>query len=251
MQKRIKNPIAEIYDVKVKNSEGKEERATRIEDIIPALLSRDVMKKVAMPSTYGAGMQALLMHLATNIDKEIAKYTYKNKDNVKNIIKLYTALKDLNGGHLKLMDSTGKLVDFYKVRDSVVDLHNFLPIISANASLFDLFKETCLVNAVKGAKSVTEEATERAQVLTQANEALCAIFKASVKQALDTYYKDRDISTLTWKEQKRILSIVSSELTFGTQEQTLNLLKPALIGTLSELSYNKRIYRELCSRICQ
>lgn len=231
--------LAEIYDVKVTNSENKKERATRIEDIIPELLSRDVMKKVAMPSTYGAGMQALLMHLATNIDKEIAKYTYKNKDNVKNIIKLYTALKDLNGGHLKLMDSTGKLVDFYKVRDSVVDLHNFLPIISANASLFDLFKETCLVNAVKGAKSVTEEATERAQVLTQANEALCAIFKASVKQALDTYYKDRDISTLTWKEQKRILSIVSSELTFGTQEQTLNLLKPALIGTLSELSYNK------------
>lgn len=231
--------LAEIYDVKVTNSEGNKERATRIEDIIPELLSRDVMKKVAMPSTYGAGMQALLMHLATNIDKEIAKYTYKNKDNVKNIIKLYTTLKDLNGGHLKLMDSTGKLVEFSKVRDSVVDLHNFLPIISANTNLFDLFKETCLVNAVKGAKSVTEEATERAQVLTQANEALCTVFKESVKRALDTYYKDRDIKTLTWKEQKKILSIVSSELTFGTQEQTLNLLKPALIGTLSELSYNK------------
>lgn len=231
--------LAEIYDVKVENAEGKKVRATKIDDIIPELLSRDVMKKVAMPSTYGAGMQALLMHLATNIDKEVAKYTYKNKGNVKNIVKLYTTLKDLNGGHLKLMDSTGKLVDFSKVRDSVVDLHNFLPIISANANLFDLFKETCLVNAVKGAKSVTEEATERAQVLTQANEALCAVFKASVKQALDTYYKDRDISTLTWKEQKRILSIVSSELTFGTQEQTLNLLKPALVGTLSELAYNK------------
>lgn len=233
--------LAEVYDAK--DEEGN--RATEIEDIIPALLSRDVMKKVAMPSTYGAGMAALLNHLASGIDKELGKYIYKlikdktNRAEANETIKtIYNKLRDLNGGYLNLVDIDGKEVSYKDVIDSP-DLYNYLPVVINNTNLFNLLKDTCLVSAVKGAKSVTEEATERARVLNQANDAICTIFKASVKKALETYYKDRDVRTLTWADHKKLLSIVGTELNFGTQNQTLDVLKPALMGALTEITYNK------------
>lgn len=233
--------LAEVYDAK--DEAGN--RATEIEDTIPKLLSRDVMKKVAMPSTYGAGMQALLNHLASGIDKELGKYIYKlikdksNRAEANETIKtIYNKLRDLNGGYLSLVDMEGKEVSYKDVMDSP-DLYNYLPVVINNTNLFNLLKDTCLVSAVKGAKSVTEEATERARVLNQANEAICTVFKASVKRALETHYKDRDIRTLTWADHKQLLSIVATELNFGTQEQTLDVLKPALMGALTEITYNK------------
>ena len=233
--------LAEVYDAK--DEAGN--RATEIEDIIPALLSRDVMKKVAMPSTYGAGMAALLNHLASGIDKELGKYIYKlikdktNRAEANETIKtIYNKLRDLNGGYLNLVDIEGKEISYKDVIDSP-DLYNYLPVVINNTNLFNLLKDTCLVSAVKGAKSVTEEATERARVLNQANDAICTIFKASVKRALETYYKDRDVRTLTWADHKKLLSIVGTELNFGTQNQTLDVLKPALMGALTEITYNK------------
>ena len=236
---RLLKVLAKIYDVKDKTT-GK--YSTNIEEIIPELLSRDVMKQVAMPNTYGAGMEALLLHLATGIDKKIAKFVAKNVAKAENpnveIQKLYDELREFNNGYLTLVDFSGKEVNYSDVRGKD-NLSNYIPLTYSNDALFNLLKDTCLVDAVQGARAVTQEASDRARVLNQANEAICKVFTATVRKVLDTHFKDRDLESLTWKEQEQILGIVSTKLNFGTQKQSLDVLRPALMGALAELSYNK------------
>ena len=231
--------LAKLYDVKDKTT-GK--YSTNIEEIIPELLSRDVMKQVAMPNTYGAGMEALLFHLATGIDKKIAEFVAKTvakaKDANAEIQRLYDELREFNNGYLTLVDFSGKEVNYSDVRGKD-NLSNYIPLVYSNDALFNLLKDTCLIDAVQGARAVTQEASDRARVLNQANEVICKVFTATVRKVLDTHFKDRDLLSLTWKEQEQILSIVSTKLNFGTQKQSLDVLRPALMGALAELSYNK------------
>lgn len=212
-----------------------------IDVIIKGLLDRNTMKKVAMPTTYGAGMAALLEHLCSNLDEKIAEYVAKHGAN--DVNRLYSDLGYLNSekGELWLVDGLGKQIEFTKVRDLYgTDIHNYIPVVSldGNRVLRQLLESTYLRNAVKGSQSVTVEASKRAKVLNQADEAIYTIFKASVKKALEGKFKDRDITSLTWNEEQEILKMVCSQISFGSQNQSLSLLKPALDGVLVDLYHN-------------
>ena len=212
--------------------------------IIKGLLDRNTMKKVAMPTTYGAGMAALLEHLCSNLDEKIAAYVAKHSAN--DINKLYSDLASLNSinntaGEIVLVDGLGKQIKFTEVRDlHGTDIRNYIPVVSleGNRVLRQLLESTYLRNAVKGSQSVTVEASKRAKVLNQADEAIYTIFKASVKKALEGKFKDRDITSLTWKEEQEILGMVCTQINFGSQKQSLSLLKPALDGVLVDLYHN-------------
>lgn len=211
------------------------------EDIIRKLLDRNTMKKVAMPTTYGAGMAALLEHLCSNLDEKIAEYVAKHRKIPSDINVLYTQLSTLNGGKLALVDGSGKQVEFTQIRDMPnTDISNYIPIVALtpNSTLRYLLESTYLRNAVKGSQSVTVEASKRAKVLNQADEAIYTIFKASVKKALEGKFKGRDITSLTWTEEQEILNMVCTQINFGSQNQSLSLLKPALDGVLVDLYHN-------------
>jgi hypothetical protein len=211
----------------------------KIEGIIRGLLDRNTMKKVAMPTTYGAGMAALLEHLCSNLDEKIAEYVAKHGTN--DVNRLYSDLAYLNDGKLQLVDGSGEQREFTVIRDlHGTDIHNYIPVVSLteNGKLRHLLESTYLRNAVKGSQSVTVEASKRAKVLNQADEAIYTIFKASVKKALEGKFKDRDITSLTWNEEQEILSMVCTQINFGSQKQSLSLLKPALDGVLVDLYHN-------------
>lgn len=208
-------------------------------EIIKKLLDRNTMKKVAMPTTYGAGMAALLEHLCSNLDEKIAEYVAKHKDKPNDINELYAQLATLNGGKLQLIDGSAKQVEFTDIRDMPnTNVSNYVPVISLNNTLRNLLESTYLRNAVKGSQSVTVEASKRAKVLNQADEAVYIIFKASVKKALEGKFKGRDITSLTWTEEQEILKMVCTQINFGSQSQSLSLLKPALDGVLVDLYHN-------------
>ena len=214
-------------------------KSTEPAEIIKGLLDRNTMKKVAMPTTYGAGMAALLEHLCSNLDEKIAEYVAKHKENPSDINVLYTQLSTLNDGDLTLVNASGKQIQYRAIGDMPnTDISNYIPIVAMNTVLGDLLKSTYLRNAVKGSQSVTVEASKRAKVLNQADEAIYTIFKASVKKALEGKFKDRDITSLTWTEEQEILSMVCTQINFGSQEQSLSLLKPALDGVLVDLYHN-------------
>ena len=208
-----------------------------IEDKIAGLMSRDVMKKVAMPSTYGAGFDALLSHLSENITKEIAKRRFDETT----LTNIYDALARYNGGELVLLDKTGKTVTYSKVRSSLSSLKDYLPFIEGNAKLFNLIKDTCLSNTVRGAKSVTEEATERGNILSNAVEAQCQIFTAMVQKILKENYAGRDLGSITYREQESILNSLNTRFNFGTQNQTLDTLRPAVLAAIKLVDYHNKV----------
>ena len=210
-------------------------------EIIRKLLDRNTMKKVAMPTTYGAGMAALLEHLCSNLDEKIAEYVAKHRNNSSDVNVLYTQLSTLNGGELTLVDASGKQIQYRTIGDMPnTDISNYIPVVSLaeNDKLRHLLESTYLRNAVKGSQSVTVEASKRAKVLNQADEAIYTIFKASVKKALEGKFKGRDITSLTWTEEQEILNMVCTQINFGSQKQSLSLLKPALNGVLVDLYHN-------------
>ena len=207
-----------------------------IEGKIAGLMSRDVMKKVAMPSTYGAGFDALLSHLSENITKEIAKRRF---DETK-LTNIYDALAEYNGGELVLLDKLGNTVMYSKVRSSL-SLKEYLPFIEGNTKLFGLIKDTCLNNTVRGAKSVTEEATERGNILSNAVEAQCQIFTAMVQKILKENYAGRDLGSITYREQESILNSLNTRFNFGTQHQTLDTLRPAVLAAIKLADYHNKV----------
>lgn len=218
--------LATIFDIK----------STDIRERIRGLMSRDVMKKVAMPSTYGAGFNALLSHLSENISKELSKRKFDNTQ----LHNIYSKLAEFNGGDLILLDSQCRVVNFSQVKDSG-ELSNYLPFFEGNAKLFDLIRDTCLHNTVLGAKSVTEEATERGNVLSEAVEAQCELFTAMVQRIVKENYADRNLDELTYREQETILKSLNTQFNFGTQGQTLNTLRPALSAALKLISYHNKV----------
>lgn len=224
---QLLNTLADIFGL---------DKNLSIEEKISGLMSRDVMKKVAMPSTYGAGFDALLSHLSENITKEIAKKTF---DKTK-LTTIYDALARYNGGELVLLDRLGRKALYSEVRSSF-NLKDYLPFIEGNAKLFGLIKDTCLNNTVRGAKSVTEEATERGAVLSNAVEAQCQIFTAMVQKLLKENYAGRDLGSITYREQEAILNSLNTRFNFGTQNQTLDTLRPAILAAIKLIDYNNKV----------
>lgn len=228
LKEQLLNTLADIFDLDSNLS---------IEDKIAGLMSRDVMKKVAMPSTYGAGFDALLSHLSENITKEIAKRRFDETT----LTNIYDALARYNGGELVLLDKTGKTVMYSKVKSSLSSLKDYLPFIEGNTKLFNLVKDTCLSNTVRGAKSVTEEATERGNILSNAVEAQCQIFTAMVQKILKENYAGRDLGSITYREQEAILNSLNTRFNFGTQHQTLDTLRPAVLAAIKLADYHNKV----------
>lgn len=224
---QLLNTLADIFGL---------DQSLSIEDKIAGLMSRDVMKKVAMPSTYGAGFDALLSHLSENITKEIAKRRFRGNK----LTNIYDALARYNGGELVLLDKVGKKVLYSKVRSSL-SLEDYLPFIEGNDRLFNLIRDTCLNNTVRGAKSVTEEATERGNILSNAVEAQCQIFTAMVQKILKENYAGRDLSSITYREQEAILNSLNTHFNFGTQNQTLDTLRPAVLAAIKLADYHNKV----------
>ena len=230
------NDLCDIFNIDKKLS---------IETKIAGLMSRDVMKKVAMPSTYGAGFDALLSHLAENITKELSKRLagvkgpQMKKDQ---LIRIYDNFKRYNKGDLVLLDKLGNTVMYSEVlKDPDKDLTDYLIFIEGNENLFEHIKKTCLHDTVTGAKAVTVEASERGAILNRAVEAQSKLFTAIVQKILKENYPDKSLGDITYKEQETILNAISTQFLFGTQKQSLDTLKPAIMAAIRLIDYNNKV----------
>lgn len=230
------NDLCDIFNVDKKLS---------IEAKIAGLMSRDVMKKVAMPSTYGAGFDALLSHLAENITKELSKRLAGVKGptmDVQKLTRIYDNFKRYNKGDLVLLDKLGNTVMYSEVlKDPDKDLTDYLIFIEGNENLFENIKKTCLHDTVTGAKAVTVEASERGAILNKAVEAQSKLFTAIVQKILKENYPDKSLGDITYKEQETILNAISTQFLFGTQKQSLDTLKPAVMAAIRLIDYNNKV----------
>ena len=230
------NDLCDIFNIDKKLS---------IEAKIAGLMSRDVMKKVAMPSTYGAGFDALLSHLAENITKELSKRLADVKDptmDVQKLTRIYDNFRRYNKGDLVLLDKLGNTVMYSEVlKDPDKDLTDYLIFIEGNENLFENIKKTCLHDTVTGAKAVTVEASERGAVLNRAVEAQSKLFTAIVQKILKENYPDKSLGDITYKEQETILNAISTQFLFGTQKQSLDTLKPAVMAAIKLIDYNNKV----------
>ncbi len=237
VSKRLLNDLCIIFNVDVNLS---------IDKKIASLMSRDVMKKVAMPSTYGAGFDALLSHLAENITKELSKRLagvkgpQMKKDQ---LIRIYNNFREYNGKEdLVLLDKLGNTVMYSEVlKDPNKDLTDCLIFIEGNDKLFENIKKTCLHDTVTGAKAVTVEASERGAILNRAVEAQSKLFTAIVQKILKENYPNKSLGDITYKEQETILNAISTQFLFGTQKQSLDTLKPAVMAAIKLIDYNNKV----------
>ena len=230
------NDLCDIFNIDKKLS---------IEAKIAGLMSRDVMKKVAMPSTYGAGFDALLSHLAENITKELSKRLAGVKGptmDVQKLTRIYDNFKRYNKGDLVLLDKLGNTVMYSEVlKDPDKDLTDYLIFIEGNENLFENIKKTCLHDTVTGAKAVTVEASERGAILNKAVEAQSKLFTAIVQKILKENYPNKSLGDITYKEQETILNAISTQFLFGTQKQSLDTLKPAVMAAIRLIDYNNKV----------
>ena len=237
VSKRLLNDLCIIFNVDVNLS---------IDKKIASLMSRDVMKKVAMPSTYGAGFDALLSHLAENITKELSKRLAGVKSpqmKKEQLIRIYNNFREYNGKEdLVLLDKLGNTVMYSDVlKDPDKDLTDYLVFIEGNDKLFENIKKTCLHDTVTGAKAVTVEASERGAILNRAVEAQSKLFTAIVQKILKENYPDKSLGDITYKEQETILNAISTQFLFGTQKQSLDTLKPAVMAAIKLIDYNNKV----------
>lgn len=218
-----------------------------IGDIIKALANRDVIKYIAMPSTYGAGKSALLLHLGNNISKEISKYLAKagNSGNFSEVIDIFNQLAELNGGKITLYNKEGKSLEYKK---NSTEEHNpeylkgYAPVIINNSTLFKKLQDACLVEIVNSSNKVTKEAQDRARIINKGLEAFSNLYVHTIKQILNSSeFKDKDLDNLTMQDVRKIQKAVNSRLNLGPLDQSLDLMKQCLIPTINDIVSSRLI----------
>lgn len=218
-----------------------------IGDIIKALANRDVIKYIAMPSTYGAGRTALLLHLGNNISKEISKYLAKagNSGNFSEVIDIFNQLAELNGGKITLYNKEGKSLEYIKNSTEDHDLEHlkgYAPVIINNSTLFEKLQDACLVEIVNSSNKVTKEAQDRARIINKGLEAFSNLYVHTINQILNSSeFKDKDLDKLTMQDVRKIQEAVNSRLNLGPLGQSLDLMKQCLIPTINDIVNSRLI----------
>ena len=218
-----------------------------IGDIIKALANRDVIKYIAMPSTYGAGRTALLLHLGNNISKEISKYLAKagNSGNFSEVIDTFNQLAELNGGKITLYNKEGKSIEYTKNSTEVHNLEyykGYAPVIINNSTLFKKLQDACLVEIVNSSNKVTKEAQDRARIINKGLEAFSNLYVHTINQILNSSeFKDKDLNQLTMQDVRKIQEAVNSRLNLGPLGQSLDLMKQCLIPTIHDIVNSRLI----------
>ena len=221
--------------------------SNNIGDIIKALANRDVIKYIAMPSTYGAGKTALLLHLGNNISKEISKYLAKagNSGDSSEVINILNQLAELNDGKITLYNKEGKSLEY--VKNSTED-HNFehlrgyAPVIINNSTLFKKLQDACLVEIVNSSNKVTKEAQDRSRIINKGLEAFSNLYVHTINQILSSSeFKDKDLTKLTMQDARKIQKAVNSRLNLGPLDQSLDLMKQCLMPTINDIVSSRLI----------
>lgn len=218
-----------------------------IGDIIKALANRDVIKYIAMPSTYGAGRTALLLHLGNNISKEISKYLAKagNSGNFSEVIDIFNQLAELNGGKITLYNKEGKSLEYIKNSTEDHDLEHlkgYAPVIINNSTLFEKLQDACLVEIVNSSNKVTKEAQDRSRIINKGLEAFSNLYVHTINQILNSSeFKDKDLDKLTMQDVRKIQEAVNSRLNLGPLGQSLDLMKQCLIPTINDIVNSRLI----------
>lgn len=233
--------LGKIYDVGSNNTE----------EIIKRLANRDVIKYIAMPSTYGAGKTALLLHLGNNVSKEISKYLAKAGDvsngKFEDVVYIFNQLAELNGGRITLYNKEGKSLEYYK--GYTIDNHlseealrGYAPSIINNDTLFKKLQDACLVEIVNSSNRVTKEAQDRARIINKGLEAFSNLYVHTINQILSSNdFKDKDLTKLTMQDVRRIQEAVNSRLNLGPLGQSLDLMKQCLIPTINDIVSSRLI----------
>ena len=218
-----------------------------IGDIIKALANRDVIKYIAMPSTYGAGKSALLLHLGNNISKEISKYLAKagKSGNFSEVIDIFNQLAELNGGKITLYNKEGKSLEYTKNSTgdhNLEHLRGYAPVIINNSTLFKKLQDACLVEIVNSSNKVTKEAQDRSRIINKGLEAFSNLYVHTINQILNSSeFKDKDLNNLTMQDARKIQKAVNSRLNLGPLGQSLDLMKQCLIPTINDIVNSRLI----------
>ena len=218
-----------------------------IGDIIKALANRDVIKYIAMPSTYGAGRAALLLHLGNNISKEISKYLAKagNSGNSPEVIDILNQLAELNDGKITLYNKEGKSLEYIKNSTEDHDLEHlrgYAPVIINNSTLFKKLQDACLIEIVNSSNKVTKEAQDRSRIINKGLEAFSNLYVHTINQILNSSeFKDKDLDKLTMQDVRKIQEAVNSRLNLGPLGQSLDLMKQCLIPTINDIVSSRLI----------
>ena len=238
---RLLRLLGTIYDVGSNNTE----------EIIKRLANRDVIKYIAMPSTYGAGKTALLLHLGNNVSKEISKYLAKagdvNNGKFEDVVYIFNQLAELNGGRITLYNKEGKSLEYYK--GYTIDNHlseealrGYAPSIINNDTLFKKLQDACLVEIVNSSNRVTKEAQDRARIINKGLEAFSNLYVHTINQILSSNdFKDKDLTKLTMQDVRKIQEAVNSRLNLGPLGQSLDLMKQCLIPTINDIVSSRLI----------
>lgn len=210
-------------------------------DIFNSILDRSTMKYVLMPASYGAGKQALVKYILTEISRKISERIFKmyvepGESALAEINKFYAQIAALNGGRLTLIDADGNELDYRGQALSELEIKSYSMLIPMNDKLNDLFSSAIAEPIVNAADNLMSAAEEHTNALNKAADAICSTYNEMIATVLSSpEWKDVDITKLTKAQIESIAKRIQTAIHIGSDASSLNLLKDAVTNSVEIL----------------
>lgn len=209
-------------------------------EIFNQILDRDTMKYVLMPASYGAGRDALVKYVLTQISRKISErvfsmYSAENPDYV-SVHHFYSQLAALNGGKLTLVDGDNNELIYTGQELSELQIKSYSVLLPINNRLNEIFSTAIAEPIVNAADNLMSAAEEHTEALTKAASAISSTFNEMLATVLTSpEWKDVDLSKLTRAQIDNITKRIQTAIHIGSDASSLNLLKEAVENSVEVL----------------
>lgn len=217
-------------------------KAKDLTSAIKALFERNILKYVTMPSSYGAGRNALIAYLLDEFSKKISEAVAKNIDtNLPAVIKMYEHLSRINKKPIILRDADNNTISFKTNLDRIT-LDRFSFVAEDNAEIASMMTEYIFEYAAKATEKRMQLAKNHSMVLMGAVDNVAKFFNLAIAEVLTSdIWKSKSLEDLTNADLESITSQLGLVLNIDADETSLNALRNATISAIELVKLHQKV----------